>query len=112
MRPLKPCRHPGCKNLSVTGYCEKHSAEGKPWAKKNEVKRLRGRKGQARRKRIAERDGFVCQICGAVVAKGIADHKTPLAFGGLDTEDNLQWICTLCHQKKSVEEKKGMVSKY
>ena len=106
-KPLKPCKHPGCHNLSTSGYCEKHEAEGKPWAKKNEVKRLRGRKGQARRKRIAERDGFVCQICGRVTARGIADHVIALAFGGADTEEQMQWLCVPCSDAKTKEESKA-----
>ena len=57
--------------------------------------------------RIAERDGFKCQMCGRVTAKGIADHIIPLAFGGEDVEENMQWLCADCHLEKSVEEKKG-----
>jgi 5-methylcytosine-specific restriction enzyme A len=106
-KPLRPCRHPGCKELSTSTYCEKHKAEGKPWAKKNEPKRMRGRKSQARRERIAERDGFICQMCGRVTSTGIADHIIPLAFGGEDIEENMQWLCPNCHQVKTKEESKG-----
>ena len=112
MNPLKPCKHPGCRNLSTDGYCEEHKADGLQWASKNKPKRLRGRKSQERRKRIAERDGYKCQICGRVASKGIADHIIPLAFGGKDVEDNMQWLGYECHQKKSVEEKKQHGNKY
>jgi len=107
MRPLKPCRHPGCKQLTEDGYCEKHKAEGKPWASRHKPDRLRGKKSQERRLRIAERDGLICQMCGRVTAKGIADHIIPLAFGGPDTEDNLQWLCVPCSDAKTKKESKG-----
>ena len=101
LKPMRPCRHPGCKELSTSTYCEKHKAEGRPWAKAKEIKRLRGRKSQERRKRIAERDGYRCQVCGRVASKGIADHKIPLAEGGEDTEENMQWLGYECHEAKT-----------
>ena len=101
MQPLKPCKHPGCRNLSTNGYCDLHKAERGPWASRNKPKRLRGRKSQERRKRIAERDGFRCQVCGRVASKGIADHTLALAEGGEDVEENMQWICNECHEAKT-----------
>ena len=103
--PMKPCRYPGCRRLSTTGWCDEHKSE--PWGSTHKPTRLRGRRSQDRRKRIAERDGFCCQICGRVTAVGIADHIIPLAFGGEDTEDNMQWVCPACHLEKSIEEKKA-----
>ena len=102
--PMRPCKHPGCRNLSATGYCDEHKAERGPWVSKNKPKRLRGRKSQERRKRIAERDGYKCQVCGRVTSKGIADHIIPLAFGGKDVEDQMQWICNECHEAKTKRE--------
>ena len=104
MKPMKPCKHPGCRDLTADGYCESHRSEGNPWASK--TKRIRGRASQDRRKRIAERDGFVCQICGMVTAVGIADHSIPLAFGGEDTEENMQWVCPQCSDIKTKGESK------
>ena len=104
MKPMKPCKHPGCRKLSTDGYCEEHIAEGKPWA--SQTKRIRGRASQDRRKMIAERDGFVCQMCGRVTAVGIADHIIPLAFGGEDTEENMQWTCAACSDIKTKGESK------
>ncbi len=65
---------------------------------------MRGRKSQDRRKRIAERDGFICQSCGRVTASGIADHIIPLAEGGEDVEEQMQWICCSCSDIKTKEE--------
>lgn len=44
---------------------------------------------------------------GSVKAKGIADHKIPLAFGGEDTEENMQWLCVTCSDAKTKGESKG-----
>ena len=104
MQPMKICRHPGCSQLTTDGYCEEHKTERGPWASRNKPKRLRGRKSQERRKRIAERVGYKCEVCGRVTAKGIADHIIPLAFGGKDEEDQMQWICHDCSQTKTKEE--------
>ena len=107
MQPMKPCKHPGCRKLTIDGYCEAHKAERGPWASKNKPKRLRGRKSQERRKRIAERDGYKCQICGRLTSEGIADHIIPLAFGGKDEEDQMQWLCVDCSDAKTKKESKN-----
>ena len=106
MQPLKPCKHPGCRNLSTNGYCDLHKTERGPWASRNKPKRLRGRRSQDRRKRIAEKAGYKCSICGKVTVKGIADHIVPLAEGGEDTEENMQWLGHECHEAKTKRESK------
>jgi 5-methylcytosine-specific restriction protein A len=46
-------------------------------------------------------------MCGRVTAKGIADHIIPLAFGGEDTDENMQWLCKEpCHRLKTEQESK------
>lgn len=29
-KPLRPCRHPGCQNLTRSGYCERHQRPKAP----------------------------------------------------------------------------------
>ena len=59
----------------------------------------------ARRERILRAEPL-CRYCKA---KGIirqateVDHVQELAFGGSDTEDNLQPLCTPCHDRKTQE---------
>jgi 5-methylcytosine-specific restriction enzyme A len=68
--------------------------------------RVRGRALQARNARIALRDMYTCRACGRVTDKreGEVDHRTPLALGGSDDPNNLQWLCIDCHRLKTQRE--------
>lgn len=69
------------------------------------AKRVTGRALQARNARIQTRDGYRCQVCGAVITDGEVDHRIPLAEGGTEDDANLQWLCrTPCHAEKSRQE--------
>ncbi|MEJ7746069.1 MAG: HNH endonuclease signature motif containing protein [Luteimonas sp.] len=55
--------------------------------------------------RIKLRDNYICQLCKRVTVEGDVDHRIPLAKGGTDTDDNLQWLCRVpCHADKSARE--------
>ena len=49
-------------------------------------------------KRIRERDGFTCQICG--LDGNSVDHIVPRSAGGGDDEWNLQTLCVKCNSAK------------
>ena len=71
------------------------------------VERLRGRAGQAQRIRRLRRTHGLCEKClenGKVEVAAEVDHITPLAFGGLDDDDNTQNLCVDCHAEKSAYE--------
>lgn len=69
------------------------------------AKRITGRALQSRNDRIKLRDGYRCYACGRVTDDGQVDHKTPLAFGGSEADENLGWICRKpCHAEKSRRE--------
>jgi 5-methylcytosine-specific restriction protein A len=102
MRARKICSAIGCFELSP---CPTHRK--KAWAKTGEEpKRLRGRRGTARRRYVLERDEFTCHICGQVrLAEDlVADHVKPLSEGGADDVSNLRAACRDCHSTKSAEE--------
>lgn len=64
---------------------------GRPWRRKVE--------------QVKQRDRYICQKCGKVTEDGDADHKVPLAKGGTDDLDNLQWLCREpCHRDKTLKE--------
>ena len=48
------------------------------------------------------RDGYQCQVCGAVVSgkRAHVDHIVAKASGGSDEVSNLQTLCVKCHSKK------------
>jgi 5-methylcytosine-specific restriction endonuclease McrA len=55
------------------------------------------------RKRVFERDGGVCRVCGIFDARWEADHILELSFGGKDDLDNLQTLCRRHHRNKTSE---------
>lgn len=77
-----------------------------------------GRPWQRKRKRVFERDGYMCQIHlkrGDIKVvtlhgknHGVCDHIVPLEEGGSDDESNLQTICQCCDKEKTqLESLKG-----
>lgn len=68
--------------------------------------RIRGRKGVKLRRRRLEREPL-CRHCaekGRTTPATVPDHIVPLAFGGTDTDDNVQCLCDDCHAIKSAME--------
>jgi len=58
------------------------------------------KRSQSLRKRVFERDNFICQKCkeeDKSCKKLEAHHKIPLVFGGEDNMDNLITLCSDCH---------------
>lgn len=51
---------------------------------------------------------YLCAQCGAEPVTGRGglelDHIIPVAEGGTDGLDNLQWLCPSCHAEKSRRE--------
>lgn len=65
--------------------------------------RIRGRKGVELRRRRLMREPL-CRHCrekGRVRASTVPDHIVPLAYGGTDTDNNVQCLCDECHEIKS-----------
>lgn len=63
----------------------------------------------SRRRRIYERDGYVCQLCGVEVDPAIPypdpwaatlDHVIPMSAGGGGEDSNLQLAHMVCNAKK------------
>ena len=109
--PPKQCTSPGCPNYAVyRGKCEAHRKEATgQWKGKRDVGRLPGWEWARVRKRILERDAWLCQPCtraGRVVKATEVDHIKPKSQGGTDSPDNLEAICKTCHEEKSKQEAK------
>ncbi len=68
----------------------------KPWHRTGEDRRVRGRAGQVARARRMARTHGLCERCleeGRSVLATVVNHKTPLAHGGPDTDENTENLC-------------------
>ena len=53
------------------------------------------------RKRIFERDNYICYICGVYDPYPIVEHKIPFRLGGTNSDTNLFTCCASCNIKKA-----------
>lgn len=53
-------------------------------------------------KELAARDAKVCRYCGSTENLSI-DHIVPLARGGTNDLDNLQFLCMPCNRRKGAK---------
>lgn len=102
-KPLKPCRFPGCPNLTDERYCSEHRKETdrsyERYGRNPETRRRYGRCW----KRI--RDSYVKEhpLCEMCLEKGIAreaeevHHIIPISEGGTHERSNLMSLCKSCH---------------
>lgn len=107
--PKKPCRFPGCPNLTEGRYCKEHKDKAnRSYEKYGRDPAVRRRYGRAW-KRI--RDKYVaghpfCELCyqeGIIVPVDEVHHKLPLSEGGTHERSNLISLCKSCHAKIHAE---------
>ncbi|MCP4595746.1 HNH endonuclease signature motif containing protein [Neptuniibacter sp.] len=108
-RAPKACRVQGCGGLATAshGYCDKHSDRAKAWSRGRGGRGRGGREWRRIREQIKERANGLCEEClrhGRLTPGQVCDHVVPEAEGGTTTDDNLQWLCQSCHDKKTQEE--------
>lgn len=116
--PPRPCPHPGCPSLNcqlhavpawrtrrdVTGQLNSRADRSRDVT--GQVKRVRGRELQRRRKALFARNPW-CVLCleeGKHTRATIRDHLLPLAEGGTEDERNIQGICDDHNQEKTRRE--------
>lgn len=112
--PPRPCTAPRCKAMSdKAGKCAQHYVKPKAWVSsegKSPAERGYGPAWRKQRKRILLRDTHLCQPClknGIMTQAREVDHILKKASGGTDDDDNLQSICTPCHKKKTILERRA-----
>lgn len=110
--PKKPCRYPGCPNLTNETYCEIHKKQANK--EYNQYQRdkfsktfYNTPKWREIRKLKLTQSPF-CEECrknGTIVKATIVDHIKPIKQGGEPYAlDNLQSLCWSCHSRKSIIE--------
>jgi 5-methylcytosine-specific restriction protein A len=108
-KPLKPCKYPGCPNLTDGTYCEKHKAEAAKEYNTYERAPNHNKKYGREWKRI--RDKYVkkhplCERClkeGRITPVEEVHHILPVNRGGTNAESNLMSVCRSCHNKIHIE---------
>jgi 5-methylcytosine-specific restriction enzyme A len=109
-KPKRPCRFPGCAELTHDRYCVKHNKQieasyDKYQRDPESVKRY----GQAWRK-IRKRflnEHPLCEICqreGKLTPAEQVHHRKPLADGGTNDTSNLMSLCAACHSTITAKE--------
>lgn len=114
-KPRKPCKHPGCPELTAGDYCEEH-------AKLHTADRItssgRGYDSRWRRARSRFLKAHpLCEKCreqGKFVKATVVDHIIP--HRGEEKlfwdEANWQALCKRCHDKKTMTEDRYQEYKY
>ena len=112
IKPMRPCRHPGCRALTREGYCPQHkpkrtgdrSEEAKSWHWMYGTEEW---KKNLRPQQLLEHP--FCAECGrqglrvrATDVDHVVDHKGSWAL--FTDRSNLQSLCHGCHSRKTATE--------
>ena len=108
----KPCKYPGCPNLTDSKYCEIHKRSDRPSASK----RGYGSKWQRVSKAYLRKHPLCvkCLAQGKYVTATVVDHIIPHRGDEvlMWSESNWQSLCKSCHDKKTGNEDSRPVYKY
>jgi 5-methylcytosine-specific restriction protein A len=110
--PKKPCRHPGCPELTHDTFCDKHRREDNRiynQYKRDVLSKTFYKTSQwLKVRKIKLQQSPICEECkknGTIVVGKIVDHIVPIKQGGEPYDmDNLQTLCWSCHSRKSIQE--------
>lgn len=106
-KPMKPCSHPGCPNLTVVKYCEQHKCEF-GFERESAYKRGYDSKWQKSRNRFLQLHPLCvrCQTQGYLIKATVVDHINPHRGNQqfFWDESNWQSLCKKCHDKKTMTE--------
>ena len=111
MKPIRPCRHPGCGQLTRDGYCPAHrppqqprSPEAAAWRRWYSRKIWTDdlRPGQLLREPFCRECARLGLRVYASHVDHIRDHKGDWAL--FTDRENLQSLCHSCHSRKTIRE--------
>lgn len=104
-KPLKPCKHPSCPNLTATNYCEEHMHLHE---RASASKRGYDHRWRAARKKFLKEHPFCvkCQEENRLTKATVVDHVVPHRGDEKLFWDKSNWqsLCKGCHDKKTMTE--------
>lgn len=108
-KPKKPCRFPGCPNLTDDMYCDAHKKtarnEYNKYERSPDINKKYGSSWRAVRQRYA-RAHPLCERClesGKLTHVQEVHHIVPVSHGGTHDDSNLMSLCRSCHNKIHIE---------
>jgi len=114
-KPKRPCKHPGCPNLTEGDYCEVHA----PLHRSD--RESAGKRGYTSRwQKVSKaylRKHPLCASClkkGRVTKATVVDHIVPHRGNHqlFWDESNWQPLCKHCHDVKTMTEEGGKVYRF
>jgi 5-methylcytosine-specific restriction protein A len=112
-KPLKPCRHPGCPELTEYRFCENHS---KLYERASASKRGYDSRWKKARKRFLKANPLCveCLKINRIVKATVVDHIIPHRGDKklFWDENNWQALCKSCHDKKTMTEDRYQEYRY
>lgn len=101
-KPKRPCRYPGCPNLSDGVYCEVHR---RLFARENAASRGYDGKWRIARERYLRKNPLCvkCMAEGVITPATVVDHIIPHRGNQklFWDESNWQPLCKNCHDRKT-----------
>ena len=112
-KPKRPCRYPGCPNLSDRTYCEKHRG----WdARETAAERGYDSRWQRERELYLRKNPLCvkCKAKGKITPARVVDHIIPHRGDPLLRWDRNNWqaLCKDCHDTKTGNEDSNPVYSY
>lgn len=107
MKPLKPCKHPGCSELTKDKYCEKHINLHRNKRENASNRGYDSRWRKARNRYLKANPLCIhCKEQGKLTRATVVDHIRPHRGDKklFWDESNWQPLCKKCHDRKTMTE--------
>ena len=108
-KPKRPCRYPGCANLTDGIYCPEHQRQAEHhynhFQREPETNKRYGRAWKRIRDRFVMQHPICeeCEKAGRLTPTQEVHHILPLSDGGTNDERNLMALCKECHSRITLE---------
>jgi 5-methylcytosine-specific restriction protein A len=114
-KPLKPCKHTGCANLTAYVFCEEHQSLHTNHRSNATERGYDSRWRKARN--IFLKAHPLCTEClkqGKVTQATVVDHVVPHRGDKVLFWDECNWqsLCKSCHDKKTMTEDRHQAYKF